>query len=119
VITSSDTVLSIFNSWCDSWNAIPFWSDQWKLAAIPIDPAKTGYPVESATIRERFREDIERPSLDTSRAETFTDLSINSVLDTDRNALVETRRVANRTGSIVVTGPDLDMLHGESKLQEV
>lgn len=118
VIKASDTGASIFNAWCNSHSAIPFWSDQWKLAAMPIDPSKTAiYAAESATIREKFLESLDDPGFDTSAAEPFTDLSVNSVLDDVRSALVESRRFVNRPGDVVLTGPDLDILFGESKLQ--
>lgn len=69
VIRADEKVITIFNDWCSSFNAVPFWSDAWEIAAIPEDEGDTDIYHDDRFISQRSGHAISDLSFDTSRGQ--------------------------------------------------
>lgn len=98
VVYANQKVIDVFNAWCDDFNAVPFWSDAYGIAAIPEDESDTDIYHDDRHIRQIYRDNIGLLSMDTSRAKPISELKLNYFLVDAESRLVN---------SIVISDPSI------------
>lgn len=102
VIRADEKVLDVFNDWCKNWNAAPFWTDAWELAAIPEDEADTDIYHDDRHIMQIERDALGDIQMDTSRSQPVSSIQVNYLLDEAAGSLTESRTVTDPSATNTV-----------------
>lgn len=117
VLTSSDTGRSVFNGWCGGGNfrAVPFYTDEYKIGAIPNDPSEITIYKDADHIAQRRGDALGELSQDTSGRSRVTDITVNYILNDATSTLAKQNRSSDLSIATQV-GESVDLLFGKSRL---
>lgn len=81
VIRGDRTVSTIFSEWCDDFSAVPFWSDGWKIGAIPENEGEVTIYQDTRHVAQKLGHALSELSMSTTRSRPVESIQVNYLLN--------------------------------------
>jgi len=115
VIQAGEKAIDVFNDWCKAWNAAPFFTDAWAIAAMPEDEAETDIYLDDRHVSQSLHHALSDLRMETSRSQPLSEIQINYLLDEAEGSLTQSRTVTDPAATNTVRDT-FDFEWGEKSL---
>jgi hypothetical protein len=113
VVRADETVLDVFNRWCESFNAGALWDDGWRIGAIPEDESELDIYTPDH-VRQDQLDAIDEIQGDNSRSRLVSEVTVNYLLSDSLDALTASGVVSDPSSQTVVREA-FDMEYGKAE----